>query len=63
VHFLSPESIRLYPIFPLVIYEVPWNGEGKGKRANQNVEQSDDFSLLAETSEWNAGLTLFQSGF
>jgi hypothetical protein len=53
----------LYPIFPLVIYEVPWNGEARGKRANQNVEQSDDFGLLAETSEWNAGMTLFQSGF
>ena len=61
MHFLSPESIRLYPIFALVIYEVAWNGEGRGKRANWDVEQSDDFGLLAETSEWNAGMSLFQS--
>jgi hypothetical protein len=33
VHFVTPESIRLYPIFALVIYEVAWNGKGRGKRA------------------------------
>jgi hypothetical protein len=52
----------LYPIFALVIYEVAWNGVGRGNGVKEEVEQSDGFGLLVETSEWNAGMTLLQSG-